>query len=354
MATIRPLERADLPSVARLLRQHLDSSFELHEGFLAATLLDHPWADPEIPSLVAVDGDDAASVVGFIGAQVRRMRLGDRMLRAVCCAHLVVAPQSRRGATGALLLRRLLSGPQDLTWSDTASEVFLRMWRVFGGYADPTRCCDWMLIVRPARWAATMVSRLVREHHMARDLLPVGAIPLQAAGPRALGRAFPRVEHGVTGEATSIASIVEHASAFAERGTIRPDHDAKHLEHTFGLVERTAGTLVRRLVRRGGNPIGWYACLDRRGGASRVLHIAALDADLNAVMGELVERARHHGQSLVAGRLEPRLEDPLRRRLAALGVARRPAFHARDESIRSLLGSGSALITQLDGEWYAV
>lgn len=351
MATIRPLERADLPSVARLLRQHLEGSFELHEGFLAATLVDHPWADPEIPSLVAVEGDEA--VVGFIGSQVRRMRLGDRTLRAVCCAHLVVAPHSRKGAAGALLLRRLLSGPQDLTWSDTASTVVLRMWRVFGGYADPTRACDWMLVVRPARWTAAAIVRVLREHHVDRDLLPVKAVPLQAAGPRLLGRAFPALEDGVTSEPASIAAIVEHAPAFAERGTIRPDHDAEHLEHSFALIERAAGTLDRRVVRRGGSPIGWYACLNRGGGASRVLHLEALDVNVDAVMGELVSHVRRQGHSLVVGRLEPHLQEPLRRRLAALGVVRRPVFHAREESIRCLLGSGSALITQLDGEWYA-
>ncbi len=352
MASIRPFERADVPIVADLLRRHLEGSVELHEEFLSATLLDHPWADPELPSLVATQDD--GSVVGFVGAQVRRMRLGERRLRAVCCSHLVVEPEARGGAAGALLLRRLLAGPQDLTWSDTANDVVARMWPLFGGYTDHTRACDWMLVLRPGRWALGALSSLARRQPGARETVPVAAIPLHAAGPRLLGRAFPSPEPLVTSEPAGAAAIAEQAPAFAGRGSVRPDHDADHLAHLFALIERSAGRLERRLVRRAGQPIGWYACLDRGTGASRVIHIAARDADLDAVVGELVTRARARGHAVLSGRFEPHLEDPLRRRFAVLGLARRPVMHAGDPQIRGLLGSGSALITQLDGEWYVV
>jgi len=349
MASIRPLEHGDVTPVAELLRRHLQGSFELHKDFLAATLLDHPWADPELPSLVAIDDGNP---VGLVGSQVRRMRIGERRLRAVCCAHLVVAPEHRNGAVGALLLRRLLSGPQDLTWSDTASDVVMRMWSVFGGYADHARACDWMLALRPGRWGAAVLSSLVRRRDAGRDLLPVKAMPLHLAGRRLAPRAFPPPESGVTGEPAGAAAIVEHAAAFADRGRMRPDHDVEHLEHLSALVERTTGALERRLVRRDGRPIGWYARVDRPGGGSRVLHLAARDADLEAVVGELVQHARRIGRPVLSGRLEPHLEDPLRRRRAVLGLARRPVLHTRDQEVRGLLGSGSALITQLDGEWY--
>lgn len=353
MASIRPLVHADVPLVAALLRRHLHGSFELHERFLAATLLDDPWTDSELPSLVAVDDDDDGELVGFIGAQVRRMRLGDRRLRGVCCAHLVVAPEHRRSAAGALLLRRLMAGPQDLTWSDTADDVVMRMWSVFGGYVDHTRACDWMLALRPLRWGLDVLSSLVRRRDLAADLMPVRALPLQAAGRRLLPRAFPPPDRSLTSEPASAGAIAEHAPAFADRGSIRPAYDADHLEHLFALVGANVGSLERRLVRRHGRPIGWYACVTRAGGGSRVLHLAALDADLDAVVGEVVQHARGQGGAVLSGRFEPRLEDALRRRLAVLGVARRPVVHARDPEIRDLLGRGSALITQLDGEWYA-
>ena len=56
---IRALERSDLPDVARLvcevmMGRPVDRTDAL-ERHLAALFLDHPWFDPEIPSLVSTD-----------------------------------------------------------------------------------------------------------------------------------------------------------------------------------------------------------------------------------------------------------------------------------------------------------
>ena len=58
-----------------------------------STLLDSPWADPELPSLVAIDGNE---IVGMIGSNVRRMRFDDRPVRMVCSAHLLSHPRVRQ------------------------------------------------------------------------------------------------------------------------------------------------------------------------------------------------------------------------------------------------------------------
>jgi hypothetical protein len=53
-ATIRPFAPEDLDGVVALLGDHLPNrpAADLAR-FLRATLLDDPWADPELPSLVA-------------------------------------------------------------------------------------------------------------------------------------------------------------------------------------------------------------------------------------------------------------------------------------------------------------
>ena len=151
MADIRPFERADLPEVSGLLREILPDWMPDEEipRFLAATLLDVTWSDPDLPSLVAVEG---GQVIGFIGSQVRRYRLDDRELRAVCSSHLTVASGHRGGAAGALLLRRLMTAGQDFTYSETVNDIVARMWQTFGGHLDAARACDWMIVLRPVRW----------------------------------------------------------------------------------------------------------------------------------------------------------------------------------------------------------
>ena len=352
MAEIRPLEREDLPAVAELLRPNLEGPLELHEGFLASTLLDDPWSDPELPSLVA--SDESGSIVGFIGAQARRMRLDDRTLRGVCCSHLVVAPASRPGALGARLLQRLMSGPQDLTWSDSMTDVALRMWLVFGGQADLARSRSWMLVLRPGRWLPRVVASLVRHGAAGDELGGVPGLPFEAVRPRRAKRHLSPPPPGVAGEDAAGATIAEHLPSLGARGRLEPAFDSAELQHLASVAEQTLGPLVYRLVRRAGQAVGWYAYIELPGGACRVVHLQALDGEVEASVAELVAHARRSGRSAIGGRLEPNLEEPLRRRFAALGFGGRTVIHARDAGVRALLSSGALLLTQLAGEWFVL
>ena len=73
---IRPLARGDLEQVAdlyaRIARPRDAAPPRLLADHFADTLLDQPWADPEIPSLVY---DEDGQIRGFIGSHVRRFEL---------------------------------------------------------------------------------------------------------------------------------------------------------------------------------------------------------------------------------------------------------------------------------------
>jgi hypothetical protein len=353
MASIRPLERADLPAVATMLRAHLPG-WSRGEGFLARTLIDHPWTDGDPLALVSLTDDD--EVVGFFGAQARRLRLDSRELRGVCCAQLVVVPD-RRGVAGARLLSHVLSGPQDLTFVDSATEPVVRMWRAFGGHLDQARACDWMLVLRPARWLGNVLAAPVRRQSLGRRRAPVGAVPFQAAGRRLAKRAFP-AEAGadITGEITTAEAITEQLPHLTSQVRLRVEYDANALQHQFGLVESVAGPLVRRLVRHRERPIGWYAYLPRRRAASRVLNLTALEVHADAVLGELVRHARTQGCTVLTGRLEPHLAGALSRRFAVLGFGIRPLVHTHDHELDAVLATSSSLLTELDcvdSQWWA-
>ncbi len=350
MTTIRPLGRSDLPAVASLMARRLPD-WTQDESFLAATLIDQRWDAAELPSLVSVDDDGA--IVGFIGAQVRRVRLGDRVLRGVCCSHLVVVDDPRAGPAGALLLRRMLSGEQDLTWTDTATDGVAQMWRTFGGYVDQARALDWMLVLRPVRWAREVLRTRMRRGPSLRELAPARALPFHASGPGLAPRAFPDLPTGVHGQDATPRAIAENLDDLTRDLRLHVDYDEAHLDRLFAQVDAAAGPLVRRLVRRGDVAIGWYAYLCRRGGASRVLHICGRAAEMEAVVGELVNDARRRGSAVLAGRFEPHLRTPLSHGSAVLGIARCPLIHSREIDVRALLATDSSLLTSLDGEWFA-
>jgi hypothetical protein len=357
MTEIRPLERDDVPAVLRLLQTHM-RSWTLDRRAFEGLLLDHPWADPELPSLVAVGPGD--EIVGFTGVQARRLRFDGRAIRAIHSGHGIVKPGERGGALGALLIGRALKGPQDLTWSDGAADTVARVFTTFGGQLDHARACDWLLVLRPVSWARGLVAAAARRRVASRRVVPVGAVPFQALGPRVIPKAFPERPTGVSGEDATPATIVEHLPAITKRLRLWVDHDEAHLEHVFGLVRHFKGLksfqgpLHCRLVRAGERPLGWYAYVARRGGPSRVLHFCAPERDADAVLGELIEHARAQGSAALAGRAEPHLQRALHGRLAILGYARQPTILTKDVELSAALATGSSLVTRLDGDLFSI
>ncbi len=352
MATIRPLEGGDLPAVSALVRAHLPG-WSRNADVLARNLLDHPWA-AEVPrALVAVAED--GEITGSIGAQVRRLRLDERRLTGVCVSHLVVAPERRDGAAGALLVKRLLAGDQDLTWTDSGTDQVVRIWRMFGAHVDHSRTCDWMLVLRPGRWLGHVASTASRQRgRVGRRAMPVAGLPLQAARRLVGANANPQPHPDVTGSSVTASMIAESLGQICKGVRLRTDHDGPYLEYLFAHLDSLTGPVVRRLVRRAGKPIGWYAYI---AGAvvGRVVHLATGVREAEAVIADLVEDARGRGVAVLSGRLEPHLDEPLRRRFAVIGFAQRPMIHARDPELLATLASSKSLLTEIDlvdSEWW--
>jgi hypothetical protein len=347
MADIRALEPSDVPAVAALLRAHMPD-WALDEEILAATMLDSPWRDEETPSLVALG--DGGEVIGFVGAQPRRMRFDGREIRGVCLSDLIVDPGHRSGAPGALLLTRLLSGPQELSWSDSTTDDVARLWRTVEGHVDHPRSLEFMLVLKPGAWARSIVSAGVRRQRVGRNLAPVPVLPAHAAG-RMLKRAAPDpVAAATESETASAAAIVAELPGPPAGARLAVDWDEAALANKLEMVSRLSDGLECRIVHARGRAIGWYAYLLRPGGVSRVLHVAAAGRVAAPVLDDLIAHATDAGTAVLAGRAEPHLEAALRERMAALGYGPQPVIRARDPELAATLATGDAVLTALDGE----
>jgi GNAT superfamily N-acetyltransferase len=351
LTTLRTFEREDVPAVAELMKAHLLRT-PLPGGddasFLLATTIADPWADCELPSLVATDDD--GGVVGFVACQPRRMWLGEVPVRGVCISHLVVAPSARLTNAGPQLLRRVLAGPQDLTFSDTASDLVVRLWRVLGGEVDSARRYDWLLVLDGPRWVASVVRAALRERRVRREHLPVAALPLQAAGRRLVKRAFPPSPAGVALRPTDAANFVAGAATAARSFQLRPRYDPEYIETVLARLGSDGGEVVSGLVYDGARVAGAvvYVLHDS---VARVLAVLTCPADAGAVLSALVDDARARGAALLTGRSEPTLTDALASRLAVFGAARQPVFHTRSPAVCDAL-LRSAALTRLDAEWW--
>ncbi len=365
MIEIRELTVDDLPRVAELwdVVQH-EGARRTHTSelvaFLTQTLLDSPWADPEIPSLVATDGTE---IVGFLGSNVRRMSFDGRPLRMACSAHLLSHPRVRPQAVGARLLHTYLAGPQELTITDGANEPVRKMWEGLGGTTVHASCLSFMQLLKPGRLALHRLGRSRRLRPLERALLrPVSLI--DAAARRIVSPDEPGDPEGVR-ERLTPAAVVEHLPEVAAKLRLVPSYDVPYLTWLFAALDDSArreplwpdriarGPLWAELVRVRGRVVGWYVCQVHRGGFCRILQLAASERKVETVFDQLRRGALENGAGGIYGRLEPRLVGPLsgRRTLFQLGPGRL-LVSSNDEAIVDAVVRGSALLTRMDGEWW--
>jgi ribosomal protein S18 acetylase RimI-like enzyme len=351
--TVRPLERADLPSVTALFRETFRTGPPHTEPALAAfferTLLEQPWRDPEIRPLVAVD--EGGLPVGFVAAEVRRMRLGDRSLRFAWAAHTAVAPAARRRAVGLLLMRSLLEGPQDATLGDSGSALMEQMWERLGGQRLDLKAIHWFRVFRPFGVAAHLVGpKRARLRRGVRTLAgQLDGVVASAARVLVAPAAATEAEEPLTP-----LRMLEGMPRIERRLTLRPAYDEEFLEWLFGELRRVKGRgeLVARLVRGGrSRPIGWFIYYLRPGWRSEVLQVAATgERDVGVVLDHLLAHAYSHGSAAVRGRLEPGMLEPLAQRRCLLWYRGGTLVHTRDPDVLAAIESRKALITRLEGD----
>jgi hypothetical protein len=352
---IRPLERDDLPQVASLYeaisRSGAGPPPQGLVGYFERTLLDHPWADPEIPSLVYLD--DQGSVKGFIGSHVRRLSLEGKPVRMACSGQLMSDPSVRNRAVGTLLLRRFLAGPQDLTMTDGATEATRRLWKGLGGNVGHLGSITW---VRLFDWRSAGEQALERFGMAAWRPLARPALSAVQAVANRIPAISLRVEDPLSrAEDLTPRMLLEQLPSVSQHRPLRPDYDEQFLAWLFHEMAqvRSRGELVKRLIRdRKDRVLGWYVAYLQPRGLSEVMQIAAQERDAPAVLDHLFHDAQRAGVAALAGQLEPFLFEALwqRRRRCFFHLSGNFLVHSRNLEVLNPILLGQAMLTRMDGE----
>jgi hypothetical protein len=352
---LRPLERDDLEQVAALFLRVVRAGERQSVGETAAyferTTLDHPWADPEIPALVFVDG--AGAITGFVGSYVARLRFDGSPIRAACPGNLVAAVEPGAVPAGALLLREYLNGPQEVTFVDTLGESSRPMWQALGGETAFLGAFSWVRVFGPFGLAS---ERLVGRRGAGGRVLPVVWGRLDAAVRRVGSRWLAADVPGTSARVLEPAAMVAEWPRLTRSLRLYPDYDRGYLEWLFGELERPRrrGVLVRRLVEAGGRVLGWYLYYLKTGGISRVLQVVGGEKDLGAVLDHLFHDAQAAGAAALDGRLEPRLLEPLAQRRCLFRYAGAAGVHTRNRDILVAVLSRQSVFTRIDSEYWPI
>jgi hypothetical protein len=106
--------------------------------------------------------DAQGDVRGFIGIWPRRMVLRGRTIEAAIAGSMMVDQPDAHPTAGARLLRAYLSGPQELSFSETANDISQRMCEKVGGERLPASSLDWLRVLRPAGFAVALAGMAFR------------------------------------------------------------------------------------------------------------------------------------------------------------------------------------------------
>jgi hypothetical protein len=356
MAKLRTFTEDDIPAAAALFaRVYPESGWVSRpacEAYFREVFFNNPWRDPELPSWVA---ENERRIVGFYGVMPRPMLLRERPIRVAVTCQFMVDPDHRHGLVALQLAQACLSGPQDLTLADGASEQTRRGWLAVGGAAPPIYGLHWTRPLRPAQFALSLVEeRTVIPRSAALAARPLG-VAADVITSQLRPNRFYRESHGLVEHALDQATMLRHLPKILRIYALRPVYDARTLAWLLAQTVRKTchGRLHARAVRDGERLIGWYLYYLGARGVSEVIQIAALANEFDRVLRRLLADAWRNGATAVHGRLDPRFVQELSNRHCWLrSDGTWTLVHSRHHDVMAAILEGDAFLSRLEGEWW--
>jgi hypothetical protein len=352
MSGVRAFRREDVPQVAALRQrsfaQTAHPTAASSEAYFNEIFFESPWHDPELPSLVYENA--AGRIVGFLGRITRRMTLAGEPLRASVATQLCVEREGPQIAAPSLLMR-LFAGPQDLTWSDAATDRVRLLWCRLGGEVAQLQSLQWAIAIRPSRVALAGVAGGLST----RAMRLASRLMLRDADSAVAKRALDQ-SRSLSSESPLQLSLLATERAKHSADALTSADGAEQLNWLIGQAQKKFPTAPLRgaIIRApDGSTAGWYLFFGLPTGVAEVFQLAGKPGALAGVIGHLVRDASESGMELLRGRVEPELLEAfgdVRGRLSR--EAPWAIFHSSRREVRDAMHSGRTRISRLDGEWW--
>jgi len=356
----RAFRAEDIAEVARLwlkaFRRRSDAPPDPLLAYFHELFFDAPWRDPALPSLVC---EDASGIVAFLGVLPRTMMFRGERLRVAVGTQLMTDDSPGAGYAAVRLLRKFFAGPQDLSFSDGATEGAERLWRAGGGDVAPMDSLTWVRVLRPIQYAAATFRPQSALRPAIRAMSPLYQLIDVALVRNGLGRRYwapraSRLEVDIEPTDDTILWCVRHlAGDRALHPAYEPDAFRWLLRKA--AEKRMHGTLLRGVVRAADQSIvGWYLFYANPGAVAQVLQFGARDRFDEAVLNCLLHHAWRLGAAGVSGKFEFRYAKALAKaRCTFTWPGYGTLVHARNRAIIDAIAHGDAFLSRLEGEWWS-
>ena len=359
MPGLRPFIENDVSPVADLIWKVLHerkgpapSTLHTHLGEL---FLRNPWLDEGIVSNVFEDSQ--GKIAGFFGALPRRMTLQGNVIRLAFGSNFVMDPESRVSMAAIQLVKAFVRGTQDISITDSANEMSRQLLRSLGFGVVPIYSLQWARPLRPSRYAINTMSRMTKNRTVAR----MGSIAkpfCSLADAMATGMGFSpfrQTRVGIADEGLDVETHLECLARIPSKQFLLPEYDRQSLDWVLNFIakRKVFGEMRKAVVRsKEGKIVGWYIYAIGSSGVGEVFQIGAESPSIGIVLDHLFQDAWGHGLIGLHGRMEPQFMQELTARSCfffrhgswTLAQSKRP-------ELLSLLQSGTAFFSRLDGEW---
>lgn len=362
MSEIRPLTAAEVPAVAGLfqrviLKENGPASPVLID-YLTSLFLESPDQDREILSQLYIGAD--GNVIGFIGALTLPMTLNGAPLRAAVGSCLMVDRHADDPVAGARLLRSFLSGPQDISLGETASDTTDGMWRRLRGIVLPGYSLDWFRLINPAGFLVALLADRFSAAHL---LSPFARLFDDWARKRANGPDLHWSSVSIGGASSQNSAFVDRSAdpdelyelitRFTSSFSLRPNWSKDGLRRILTDAEQKEqyGAMTCRIVStRTGTPIGAFIYHGDPGRIGHVLQILAAPGHAGQVIDQLIAHAAASRLVALQGRTQPALLDAMLTRRCAFTHRCSTVVHSRDQALLKPFLTGDAFFNGLAGE----
>lgn len=351
---IRGFVPGDIPQVARLHARvwpNPDCTFDVYEDYFQRVFVDNPEADQSLPSLVSED--ERGRIVAFIGVVPRRVVLGQRAYLAALSSQFIVEPEGPAAFVAIRILRAYFDGPQDVSIADEATDAARRLWMGLGGTTAQFLSMYWTRVLRPARYATSLLRARQRWSWLARVAAPC-AVAADAVAACLPGTPFRQSSDPVSVDTLTTAMIMNHSDEFCDPSGLSVRHDERSFQWLLERIARACvnGEPISGAVTRSGQMCGWYVAALDGSGHCDLVHLASDRTSHRVVLDQLFHHACTRGALAVTGRIDP----PFMEALSDSGCL----FHRRGPwllvrtprpEILHAFESGHACFARIDGEW---
>jgi hypothetical protein len=354
--SVRPFLPADIGAVTMLYQ---DTFFERRKApspSLMACLEDFylsgPSADPDIPSLVHVDG--RGEISGFVGINVVPMVFAGTRLRAAFCGALMVRDRASDPMAGARLLKGFLAGSQDVSLSETANKTSREMSRALKGKALAPYSLEWMKVLRPAAFGCDTA---LRNSPLRRFALPVarGLDGLhQWSGLGRIDKDFHRHSQGPLSvrlvDSKAFADVIGPLTSHYDLRLDWTDSQLRSVVAQAFEKPRYGQAIAALVTDTKGYPIGAFLYHLRQGGVGRVLQVLSQPGRESQIIDLMLADADGRGAAGLRGRTQPALLEAMLGKGILFANASSTVVFTRDEAIMGCFRNGQAFVNGLAGE----